>query len=188
LKHLKSIVEAHTKAGIKIQPKKTKIFQTETEYLGHKVSQGGVQMLDQYVKDIQNWPRPTSCKEMSSFLGFTGYYRGFIPKYSALTNRMNSLKRAEKFVWTEDMEKDFLELKAEFSAGRIQAYPDFDSDEPFILTTDWSSLNIAGVLSQKQEGVERFLGCWGRKCNRYERHYSSAKGELLALVKCMKKW
>ena len=48
LKHLKSIVEAHTKAGIKIQPKKT-----ETEYLGLKVSQGGVQMLDQYVKDIQ---------------------------------------------------------------------------------------------------------------------------------------
>ena len=73
LKHLKSTVEAHTKAGIKIQPKKTKIFQTETEYLGHKVSQGRVQMLDQYVKDIQSLPRPTSCKEMSSFLGFTGY-------------------------------------------------------------------------------------------------------------------
>ena len=73
LKHLKSIVEAHTKAGIKIQPKKTKIFQTETEYLGHRVSQGGVQMLDQNVKDIQSWPRPTNCKEMSSFLGFTGY-------------------------------------------------------------------------------------------------------------------
>ena len=73
LKHWKSIVEAHTKAGIKIQPKKTKIFQAENEYLGHKVSQGGVQMLDQYVKDIQIWPRPTSCKEMSSFLGFMGY-------------------------------------------------------------------------------------------------------------------
>ena len=41
---------------------------------------------------------------------------------------MNSLKKAEKFVWTEDMEKDFLELKGEFSAGRIQAYPDFDSE------------------------------------------------------------
>jgi len=97
---------------------------------------------------------------MSSFLGFTGYYRVLIPRYSALTNRINSLKKAEKFVWTEDMEKDFLELKAEFSAGRIQAYPDFDSDEPFILTTDWSSLNILGILSQKQEGVERLLGCF----------------------------
>ena len=69
------------------------------------------------------------------------------------------MKKEEKFVWTEDMEKDFLELKAEFSAGWIQAYPDFDSEEPFILMTDWSSLNIAGVLSQKQEGVERFVGC-----------------------------
>ena len=93
-------------------------------------------MLDQYVKDIQNWPCPTSCKELSSFLGFTGYYRGFILRYSALNNRMNSLKKAENFVWTEDMEKDFMELKAEFSAGPIQAYPDFDSDEPFILSTD----------------------------------------------------
>ena len=117
------------------------------------MSQGEVQMLDQYVKDIQSLPRPTSCKEMLSFLAFTGYERGFIPRYSALNNRMNSLK------------KDFLELKGEFSEWRIQAYPDFDSDEPFILTTDWSSLNIAGVLSQKQEGVERFLGCWGRRCN-----------------------
>ena len=49
-------------------------------------------------------------------------------------------------------------------------------------------MNLAGVLSQKQEVVERFLGCWGRKCNHYERHYSSTKGELLALVKCMKRW
>ena len=83
------------------------------------------------------------------------------------------------------MEKDFLELKAEFSAGRIQAYPDFDSSEPFILTTP---LNIAGVLSQKQDGVECFLACWGCKCNKFKKHYSSAKGKLLALVKCMKKW
>ena len=52
---------------------------------------------------------------MSSFLGFAGYYRGFIPKYSALTNRMNSMKKAEKFEWSEDMEKDFLELKSEFT-------------------------------------------------------------------------
>ena len=54
-------------------------------------------MLEKYVKDVQNWPHPTSCREMSSFLGFAGYYRGFIPRYSALTNRMNSIKKTEKF-------------------------------------------------------------------------------------------
>ena len=127
------------------------------------MSQGEVQMLDQYVKDIQNWPYPTSCKEMSSFLGFMGYYRGFILRYSALTNRMNSLKKVEKFEWTEDMQKDFLELKAEFLAGRIQAYPDFDSDEPFVLTTDWSSLNIAGVFISETRGSRTFPGLLGAK-------------------------
>ena len=53
---------------------------------------------------------------------------------------------------------------------------------------DWSALNIAGVLSQKQGRVERFIGCWGRKCNRYEKHYPSMKGELLALVKSIERW
>ena len=38
-----------------------------------------------------------------------------------------------------------------FTAGKVQAYPDFDSNEPFILTTDWSALNIASVLSQTQK-------------------------------------
>ena len=33
-----------------------------------------------------------------------------------------------------------------------------------------------------------FLACWGWKCNKFEKHYLSGKGELLALVKCMKKW
>ena len=186
LKHLKSIVEAHRKAGIKIQPKKTKIFQTETEYLGHKVCQGGVQMLDQYVKDIQSWPCPTSCKEMSSFLGFTGYYKGFIPRYSALTNRMNSLKKAEKFVWTEDIEKDFLELKAEFSAGCIQAYPDFDSDEPFILTRLVVFKHWRGFISGTRwsEAVSWLLGAEVQTAMRGT--IPAPRGNL-ALAKCMKK-
>ena len=50
LEHLRKVVQAHTKAGIKIQPKKTKIFQSEVEYLG----QEGVQMQDKYVKYVQN--------------------------------------------------------------------------------------------------------------------------------------
>ena len=45
------------------------------------MSQEGIQMLD---KDVQNWPRPTSCREMSSFLGFAGYYCGFISRYSGV--------------------------------------------------------------------------------------------------------
>ena len=178
------MVLAHAAAGIKIQPCKTKLFQSEVEYLGHKISKGGVEMIPEYVQKVTSWPAPKNGKEVATFLGFAGYYRNFIPKYSALTNKLNGIKKAEKFVWNEEIESDFIQLKEAFTKGGIQAFPDFGEGAPFVLTTDWSQENIAGVLSQVQEGEERFLGCWGRKCNKYERNYPSYKGELLAVIQC----
>ena len=186
--HLSQVVRVHAAAGIKIQPCKSKLFQSEVEYLGHKISRKGVEMILDYVHKVMAWPVPTSGKEVATFLGFAGYYRSFIPQYSALTNRLNGIKKAEKFVWNEEIEKDFVQLKEAFTHGGVQVFPDFGIADPFILTTDWSQDNIAGVLSQVQDGEERFLGCWGRKCNKYERNYPSYKGELLAVIQCIKKW
>ena len=42
LEHPRKVEQAHTQVGIKIQPKKTKIFQSEVEYLGLTVSIEGV--------------------------------------------------------------------------------------------------------------------------------------------------
>ena len=49
--------------GIKIQPCKTKLFQSEVEYLGHRISKGGVSMIPEYVQKIKDWPVPKSGKE-----------------------------------------------------------------------------------------------------------------------------
>ena len=43
-------------SGIKIQPCKTKLFQSEVEYLGHKISKGRVSMIPEYVQKIKDWP------------------------------------------------------------------------------------------------------------------------------------
>ena len=42
---------------------------------------------------------------------------------------------------------DLIELKKAFTDDRVQAFPDFGVGDLFILTTDWSKENIAGVLS-----------------------------------------
>ena len=108
-----------------------------------------------------------------------------------------------KFELSKDMEKDFRELKEEVTAGKIQGYQGFDSTEPFILTTDWSALNIAGILSQKKKEWDV---CWGKKCNQFKKHYPSRKhypskkhypsrkhypsikGDQIALVRSMERW
>ena len=71
-KHLTQVVQVHAAAGIKIQPCKTKLFQSELEYLGHKISKGRVSMIPEYVRKIKDWPVPKSGKEVTTFLGFAG--------------------------------------------------------------------------------------------------------------------
>ena len=121
------------------------------EYLGHRVSPKGVEMVPDYVQRVQEWRVPSSSKDVATFLGFCGYYCSFIRLYSALTNRMNSMRKTDKFLWTIDMQQDFEALKPEFQIGRVQAYPDFCSGEPFRVTTNWSKNNIAGILSQTRK-------------------------------------
>ena len=101
---------------------------------------------------------------------------------------MNRIKKTAKFLWNKEIERDFIDLKKAFTEGGIQAFSDFGVGDSFILTIDWSKENIPGVLSQVQDGKERFLGCWGRKCNKYERNYPSYEGELLVVIQCFKKW
>ena len=63
--HLTQVVLAHVAAGIKIQPCMTKLFQLEVEYLGHKISKGGVSMIPEYVQKIKDWPIPKTGKEVA---------------------------------------------------------------------------------------------------------------------------
>ena len=87
----------------------------------------------------------------------------------------------------EQGEQDFIKLMKAFTEGGIQAFPDFGVGDLFILTTDWSKEKVAGVLTQVKDKQERFLRCWQRKCYKYEWNYPSYKGELLAVIKCIKK-
>ena len=66
------------------------------EYLGHKISKGGVSIIPKYVQKIKDWPLPKTGNEVAMFLGFARHYRTFIPQYSELTNPLNRIKKAEK--------------------------------------------------------------------------------------------
>ena len=79
-------------------------------------------MIPEFVQKIKDWSVPKTGKEVATFLGFAGYYRTFIPQYSALTNQLNGMKKAEKFLWNKEIERDFIELKKAYTKGGIQAF------------------------------------------------------------------
>nr|GFC48152.1 retrotransposon protein, putative, Ty3-gypsy subclass [Tanacetum cinerariifolium] len=64
------------------------------------------------VESITKWPRPTSVTEVRNFLGLAGYYRRLVEGFSRLALPLTKLMRkGEKFVWNEEREKSFEELK-----------------------------------------------------------------------------
>jgi hypothetical protein len=182
LDHVEQVLKLHAKFGMKLRLNKCHMFQTEVEYLGHMVSKEGIRMIPSYVDRILAWELPTTGKELRTFLGFTGYYRSFIKEYSFLTAEMNKAKQDNYVDWDDKMKGKFKTLKYKFQTGPVRGYPDYKNPEPFIVDTDFSAVNMAAVLSQKQDGKEVFLGCVAQKCNKAQQSYASHKGELCAVA------
>ena len=192
LNRLREILEAHRKAGMKIAPAKSELFRSEVKYLGHRVSAKGIAMVDEYVQLVLDWPKPTTGKELASFLGKTGYYRSFIKCYSKIAACLEAEKLKEDLVWTPKMNKAFEILKQAFREKPILAFPEYNSKEPFIFYSDWCQEGMSQTLSQnqtKEDGYrERLIACGGRKCTEAERNYSSNKGETCSFVDGLKRF
>ncbi|GJY66245.1 retrotransposon protein, putative, ty3-gypsy subclass [Tanacetum coccineum] len=76
------------------------------------MSTDGITMDPARVEAITKWPRPTTVIEVRSFLGLAGYYRRFVEGFSLLGLPLTKLMwKGEKFVWNEEREKRFKELK-----------------------------------------------------------------------------
>ena len=88
---LRQVLERLKEYGLKLSPEKCKFFQTSVKYLGHIVSENGVETDPGKIEALKTWPRPKNLKELRSFLGFSGYYRRFIQDYSKITKPLNDL-------------------------------------------------------------------------------------------------
>ena len=189
LKELEKALQMHLEAGIKLNASKTHLFKQSAEYLGYEVDAEGIHMQEGYVEKILQWPVPETVKQLASFLGFTGYYRSFIPQYAQLTTEMNSQKKKKVLEWTPEMETKFTMLKDLFARKPIRAYPRFGEDEAmFMVTPDWSADAVGVILEQEQDGQVRFIAAAGRKTTPGEKNYAPTKGELSGIIYALRKF
>lgn len=81
---------------------------------------------------VENWPTPTTVKEVRSFLGFAGYYRRFIPHFAQIAAPLQELlrgypkeqmKRRIPIDWTDEHELAFQQLKKRLIETPILGYP-----------------------------------------------------------------
>ena len=70
-------------------------------------------------------------KALQCFLGFANFYRRFIRNYSTITSALTTRVR---FLWDQEAEEAFPELKRRFTTAPILIHPDPDSQ--FVVEVD----------------------------------------------------
>ena len=173
--------------GLKLKPSKCEFFKRRIAYLGHIVSDKGIETDPKKIEAILKWPVPKTVHDVRSFLGFTNYYRKFIYKYAQKAKPLNKLisgdnvkKKHSKVDWTDECQTAFDLLKETCTNTPIWAYANYK--KPFRLNTDASERGLGAVLYQQQDDKTfRVIAYASKTLSKTERNYDAHKLEFLAL-------
>ena len=84
------------------------------EFLGHEVGGDVITPSRDNLKKVRNTPRPTTKKQVRSFLGLVGYYRDHIPAFTEISVPLTDLLKkgkSEHIQWCEAHERAYSLLK-----------------------------------------------------------------------------
>ena len=147
LEHLEIVFSHLREAGLKMKCSKCDFFKSEIHYLGHLISPEGISLSPNKLDSIRHMPVPNSVKEIKQFLGLTGYYRKFVPRFVDISRPLTTLmKKDAKFEWNSACKKSFELLKEALCGEPMLKYA--DTSKPYTLYTDASKYGWAGVLTQ----------------------------------------
>ena len=165
---------------------KTALFCDEVDFLGHRLTQEGVQQQAAKVSAIKNWPALKSKEDVRSFIGLASYYRKFIHRFAAVVAPLSDTLRGDSFVLplSAEAEQAFQALKTAMCQAPVLKY--FNAAHETELFTDASQFAIGGVLAQRDaDGEWRPVAFYSRRLNPAEEKYSTYARELLGIKDCL---
>jgi hypothetical protein len=182
--HLHKVFQRLRENNLYAKLEKCEFRVTEVDFLGHRITQEGLEMDDHKVKAIVDWEPPKSVPTLRSFLGLASYYRKFIKNFAKIAVPLTNLlkKSAVTYKWEGACDEAFETLKGILMKAPVLKLPDFDKD--FEIHSDASDFVIGGVLVQ--EG--RLMAFENKKLSETERRWPTHEKEMWAVIHCLKTW
>ena len=168
-----------------IKPEKCSWKVNKVNFLGVVMGQGKIEIEEEKVEGVLNWPIPKMVRDIRKFLGLTNYYRQFIKNFATLAKPLNTLTRKDKkWRWGEDQQKAFKQLKGIFTTRLLLVAPNLDKE--FRVEADTSNFATGGVLSIKcKDNRWRPVAYISKSLNEMERNYEIYDKEMLAVIRCL---
>jgi hypothetical protein len=82
MRHLDELLSIMEAQSLYAKESKCMFSMTKIIYLGHIISAKGVQVHQEKIRAILDWPTPKNVTELRSFFGLCSYYRKFVQGFS----------------------------------------------------------------------------------------------------------
>lgn len=194
LKHIKLVLDRLKAHNLTVNPSKSIFCKRSIKFLGHKISENGVEMDYDKVKAMLEYPQPRSPESLATFLGMVSWYTKFLPDLATIAKPLNDIKETKqskkeiennknkkrKFMWSEECQAAFVEIKRRLTEAPVLAFPSWEHD--FSLEVDASDVGIAACLFQYIDNVPKVIAYSSKTLNKAEQNYHTGKKEALACV------
>jgi hypothetical protein len=182
-KHLRQLFEALQRHNLVLHAEKCVWGASSIDFLGHRVSAGGVQPLPSHVAAVQEFPRPVTVRELQAFLGMVNFYRRFLPVVTKtlkpLTDALGGrLRGTDAVMWTAECAGAFKAAKQALLRATCLAHP--VAGARLSLAVDASATHVGGTLQQQLPGRNTLqpLGFFSKKLEPAQQKYSAFDREL----------
>ena len=183
---LEAVLERLKQAGLTVKSKKVVACRRKLRFLGHLVGDG-VEPDPEKVAVIRSWPRPTSTKELRSFLGLCAYYNDFVPDLQRVAAPLHRISGKAKFTWDAEREAAFEDLKRALIETTTLQFPNMQKE--FEVSTDASDTGLGCVLSQRDDlGRDRPVCFASKAFTDNEKNWHIRDKEAFAFVVALRKF
>ncbi|XP_019235260.1 PREDICTED: uncharacterized protein LOC109215615 [Nicotiana attenuata] len=126
VEHLKQVFEVIRKQHLFANLKKCTFCVDRVVFLGFVVSSKGVEVDEEKIKAIKEWPKPNSVTEIRSFHGLASFYRRFVRDFSTIAAPLTEVVKKDKvFSWGKEQDNAFNLLKEKLCSAPLLQLPDF---------------------------------------------------------------
>ena len=179
--HLIDLFKAIMRNGLKISPRKCKLFKKELVFMGITILvEDGMPKMRPLKTRIDANP-PKTIKECRSFCGMVNYMSMFLPSLQEKLIPIYFITRKGiPFYWGEEQQKAFEDIKKDVTNAPVLLMP--NSTGHFVLVSDTSKIGCGAALYQKQRGKYHLVAYYSKRLPEAVANYSISELELTGVM------